>query len=388
VFPYTDDYSTPESPGAASFKVSNDKIASWTARTPHSTRLIGFSRVNPLDGSIAIKELNRSVVELGLRGLKLHPLAQLFIEEIEDDPSRNVVKQAGELGIPIIFDTRNVKTVVKIKRLVDSMRNDPQCGDALKGLKVIIAHCGMSPGDTRLFEALKDPIIYGETSTLHDRDVPVLFETASGRLPMWSEKLLFGTDFSFLSVQALDIIMHLLSRDFPGSLGDAQRILGGNALSLLRKPYRTSIGKSGTPFEYLVRDDSWLTQRELEDVMIGLLSKGDWILGSLDPMIPPIGTWPEPLPVKAGGTIGVSQESYVLTMISKDKTKEFHVWVRRRSGNLLSCSILATQGMVQLNTVENASQKLGSVLMRAVADHSTILESSEELQSRVLEHLS
>jgi hypothetical protein len=344
--------------------------------------------VNPLEKSAAIKELDRSVIELGLRGLKLHPLAQLFIDEIEDEPSRNVVKRAGELGIPIIFDTRNVKTVVKIKRLVDSMRNDPKSGDAMKGLKVIIAHCGMSPGDTRLFEALKDPIIYGETSTLHDRDVPVLFETASGRLSMWSEKLIFGTDFSFLSVQALDIILYMLSRDFPGTLADAQRILGGNALSLLKKPYRTSNGKSETPHEYLVRDDSWLTQRRLEDVLIGLLSKGDWNLGSLDPMIPPIGTWPEPLPVKAGSTIGVSQESYVLTMISKDKEKEYHVWIRRRSGNLLSCSILATQGMVQLDTVENASQKLNSVLMRAVADHSATLDSLEELQSRVLEHLS
>jgi len=389
VFPYTDDYSMPEEQGAASFKVSNDKIASWTTRTPHSTRLIGFSRVNPLDGgSIAVKELDRSVNELGLRGLKLHPLAQLFIDSIEDDPSRSVVKKAGELGIPIIFDTRNIKTVVKIKRLVDSMRNDPICGDAVKGLKVIIAHCGMSPGDTRLFEAMKDPIIFGETSTLHDRDVPVLFETANGRLPNWSEKLLFGTDFSFLSVQALDIILYLLSRDFPGTLGDAQRILGGNALSMLHRPFRTTTGESDTPSEYLVRDDSWLTQRALEDTLISLLAKGKWNLGSLDPMIPPIGTWPEPLPMKSGGTIGVNQESYVMTMISKDRTKELHVWVRRRSGNLLSCSVLTTRGMVQLETLENASQKISSVLMRAVSDHSTTLDSSEELQSCVLEHLS
>jgi hypothetical protein len=105
-------------------------------------------------------------------------------------------------------------------------------------------------------------------------------------------------------------------------------------------------------------------------------------------MIPPIGTWPEPLPVKAGGSIGVNQESYVMTMTSKDKTKEYHVWIRRRSGNLLSCSVLATNGMIQLDTLENASQKISPVLMRAVADHSTTLDSSKELQSRVLELLS
>jgi predicted TIM-barrel fold metal-dependent hydrolase len=388
VFPYTDDYSSPEEPGAASFKVSNDKIASWTSRAPHSTRLIGFSRVNPLDdGDTAINELERSVNELGLRGLKLHPLAQLFIDTIEEDASRKVVKRAGELGLPIIFDTRNIKTVVKIKRLVDSMRNDPQCGDALKGLRIIIAHCGMSPGDSRLFEAMKDPIIFGETSTLHDRDVPVLFETASGRLSSWSRKLLFGTDFSFLSVQALDIIMYVLSRNFPGTLGDAQRILGGNTLSLLRTPFRTSTGSSGTPREYLIRDDSYSTQHKIEDGLIGLLKKGTWNWGSLDPMIPPLGTWPEPSSVKDGGANGVNQHSYVLTVTSKDKKSEFHVWVRRRPGKLLSCTVLSTQGMIQLDTLENASQSHGSVLLRSVADHSITLDSSEEMRSRVLELL-
>ncbi|MEE9352840.1 MAG: hypothetical protein V3U94_00285, partial [Candidatus Thorarchaeota archaeon] len=48
VFPFTDDYSGGEGK-AASFKVSNDKIAGWTTRAPHSTRLIGFARVDPRD---------------------------------------------------------------------------------------------------------------------------------------------------------------------------------------------------------------------------------------------------------------------------------------------------------------------------------------------------
>ncbi|MHA2359284.1 MAG: amidohydrolase family protein [Candidatus Thorarchaeota archaeon] len=385
VFPYTDDYSSPKEPGAPSFKVSNDKIASWSNRAPHSTRLIGFSRVNPTDGGlIAVNELERSVKELGLRGLKLHPLAQLFIDSIEEDATRKVVKRAGELGLPIIFDTRNMKTVVRIKRLVDSMRNDPQCGDALKGLRVIIAHCGMSPGDSRLFEALKDPIIFGETSTLHDRDVPVLFETANERLRPWSEKLIFGTDFSFLSVQALDVIMYMLSRDFPGTLGDAQRILGGNTLSLLRSPFRTSTGFSGTPREFICHDASRQSQHELEEAIIRLLNKGKWDLGSLDLMIPPEGTWPEPIPTSDGGTNGVQQDSYVLTLTSKNKTKEYHVWIRRRPGGLLSCTVLTTQGMIQLDTLENASQKLGQVLLSSVTDHSITLESSKELQSNVL----
>lgn len=396
VFPYTDDYSAPSSNGEPSFTVSNDKIASWTSRAPHSSRLIGFARVNPLDGShkgtpVAVTELERAVLLLGLRGLKLHPLAQLFVDSIEKNEPRDVVKRAGELGIPVIFDTRNIRTVVRIKRLVDSMRNDPDCGAALKGLRVILAHCGMAPGDSRLYEALKDPLIFAETSTLHDKDVPVLFESASERLSSsnreWSEKILFGTDFSFLSVQAMDIILHLLSRDFPGTLADAQRVLAGNALSLLHSPFRTTIGSSGPPAEFVCKDESLSIQREIESSIIKLLAKGSWDLSSLDFMIPPIGTWPEPESIVDGGSNGVFQDSLVLTLKSKEKTKELHLWIRRRPDDYVSCAVLATQGMTRLDTLENASQKISQVLLRSISDHSETLHSSSAITSRIFKLL-
>ncbi|MFW9788277.1 MAG: amidohydrolase family protein [Candidatus Thorarchaeota archaeon] len=396
VFPYTDDYSMPSKKGEPSFQISNDKIASWTTRAPHSSRLIGFARVNPLDGSnnglpVAVEELERAVQTLGLRGLKLHPLAQLFVDSIEKNEPREVVKRAGELGIPVIFDTRNIRTVVRIKRLVDSMRNDPDCGTAIKGLRVILAHCGMAPGDSRLYEALKDPLIFAETSTLHDRDVPVLFESASERLNAsqqeWSEKILFGTDYSFLSVQAMDIILFLLSREFPGTLADAQRVLAGNTLSLVNSPFRTSTGISSTPVEYVCRDKSFTIQRDLEQSVVDIIAEGPWDLSSLDFMIPPIGTWPEPVSRSEGWFNGVDFDSYVLTLKSKDKTREQHMWMRRRPGDYFSCALLATQGMTRLETLENASQKLGQVLLRSISDHSQTVQSSSEIKSRILELL-
>ena len=396
VFPYTDDYSAPSEKGKPSFEVSNDKISSWTARAPHSSRLIGFARVNPLDGYhngslVAVKELERAVLSLGLRGLKLHPLAQLFVDSIDKNEPREVVKRAGELGIPVIFDTRNMRTVVRIKRLVDSMRNDPDCGSAMKGLKVILAHCGMAPGDSRLYEAMKDPAIFAETSTLHDRDVPVLFETAIDRLSApnmeWSEKILFGTDFSFLSVQALDVILFLLSRDFKGTLADAQRVLGGNALSIINRPFRTSTGSSGPPTEFVCRDSSFAVQHELENKVISLISEGAWDLCSLDFMIPPIGTWPAPNSRASGGFNGIDMNSYVLTLASKEKPRELHLWVRRRPNDYISCALLPTQGMTRLDTLENASQKMDQVLLRSISDYSETLQSSSDFQIRVMDIL-
>ncbi|MFW9805342.1 MAG: amidohydrolase family protein [Candidatus Thorarchaeota archaeon] len=396
VFPYTDDYSTPSAKDEPSFRVSNDKIASWSTRAPHSTRLIGFARVNPLDSSkngelLAVKELERAVLLLGLRGLKLHPLAQLFVDSIDKNEPREVVRRAGELGIPVIFDTRNIRTVVRIKRLVDAMRNDPDCGAAMKGLRVILAHCGMSPGDSRLYEALKDPAIFAETSTLHDRDVPVLFESASDRLSSsnrdWSEKIIFGTDFSFLSVQAIDVILHLFSRDFSGTLADAQRVLAGNALSLIHRPFRTSTGHSSSPNELLCKDESSRIQHRLEESVITLIAKGTWDLESLDFMIPPIGTWPEPASLAIGGFNGISLDSYILTLKSKDTVREQHIWIRRRPDDYLSCTVLPTQGMTGLETLENASQKVSQVLQKSISNQSETLYSAEEIVTRLSEIL-
>jgi len=395
VFPYTDDYAKSENPAEPSFKVSNDKIAGWTTRAPHSTRLIGFARVDPMDEKrkkgLAVKELERSIQELGLRGLKLHPLAQLFVDSIEGKITKDVVKQAGEFGIPVIFDTRNISTVVKIKNLVDSIRNDPECGTAMRGLKVILAHCGMSPGDPRLYEVLRDPAIFAETSTLHDLDVPVLFESAVERLSRsdfsWSEKILFGTDFSFLSVQAADIILYLLSHDFPGTLADAQRILGGNAMTLVQRPFSTSAGVQLSPIEYTSTDIGGKKQVALENALLNLLSGGKWNLSSLDLMIPPSGTWPEPMTLSEGGFNGVYLDSYVMCFRSTKIDKEIHVWIRRTVGESVSCSLLSTKGMTRLDTVENASQSFNPVLIRTLSDHSVNLKSSDELVKKVLSQL-
>ncbi|TFG33968.1 amidohydrolase [Candidatus Thorarchaeota archaeon] len=395
VFPYTDDYSKPKSHNEASFKISNDKIAAWTTRAPHSTRLIGFARIDPNDElkskGLAIKELERSVHQLGLRGLKMHPLAQLFIDSIEGEITKDIVKRAGELNIPVLFDTRSISTVIKIRNLVETMRNDPDCGTAIKGLRIILAHCGMSPGDSRLYEALKDPIIYAETSTLHDLDVPILFESAIDRLKgsefKWSEKILFGTDFSFLSVQAADIILYLLSKKFPGTLADIQRILGGNILSIIKNPFSTVQGQSITPTEFTCIDPKGSGQLQLETTLLELINREDWDLCSLDLMLPPRGTWPEPQPLSKGGFSGIYLDSYVLCLKSRRLDRELHVWIRRQPGDVLLCSILNTHGKSSLDTVENASQSFNPVLLRLLSDYSISLPSSTDLSTRVVSYI-
>lgn len=396
VFPYTDDYSKSKSIEEPSFRVSNDKIAGWTTRAPHSTRLIGFARVDPkdsLDGNPnrPIKELDRAIMDLGLRGLKLHPLAQLFIDDIEADYTKNVVVRAGELGIPVILDTRNVRAAQRIKDLVDAIRNDETCKSAMRGLKIILAHCAMSPGSSQLYEILRDPVIYGETSTLHDKDVPVLFKMANERLAssnlIWSENLLFGTDYSFLSVQAAELILYMLSRDFLGSLQDVQRILGGNALSLVNRPFKTKAGEHMAPKTVVCYDCGPPAVRTLEDTILKLIDSKDWDILSLDYMIPPKHTWPAIDPVRIGGHNGVDFDSYILALGTRSGSKEMHLWIRRGPQDSISCTVLGTKGSVIIESTEFAVQKMTPSFTKGVHLNSIQTSTAIDLTKEVLKLL-
>ncbi|MFX1368234.1 MAG: amidohydrolase family protein [Promethearchaeota archaeon] len=392
VFPYSDDYSKSESPDIPSFQVSNDRIAGWTTRVPHSARLIGFGRVDPKDAlkgdsNLPLKELDRAVNELGLRGLKLHPLAQLFVDEIEEDFTRKIVQRAAELRVPVIFDTRNIKTVERIKALVDSIRDDSKSTSAMEGLAVIIAHCGMSPGDPKLYEALRDPCIFGETSTLHGKDVPVLFKMAKERIgvhdPHWSENLLFGTDFSFLSVQAAEIILHMFSREHQGTLADIQRILGGNALTLTRKPYSTSKGRSRPPKRVAVSTSTKGNLTKLEEHILCLINEKNWNMASLDFMIPPKHTWPEPTSLSSDGHNGIYFNSYIVALNSREENREIHLWIQKRLDETISCAVLGTKGELSLKTIELATQSLGQKLPQILSKSEVVLKSPDSLMDAV-----
>ncbi|MGY5861963.1 MAG: amidohydrolase family protein [Candidatus Thorarchaeota archaeon] len=389
VFPFTDDY-LGEGKGA-SFKASNDKIAGWTTRAPHSTRLIGFARVDPKDAlkskNAAVRELNRAVTKLGLRGLKLHPIAQLFVEEIEDDMTLRVVRKAGELKVPIIFDTRNIRTAQRIHSMVETMREEPKYARAMKGLRVILAHCGMSPGDPHFHELLRNPAIYGETSTLHDQDVPVLFRTATEMLENasfhWSEKLLFGTDFSFLSVQAVDVILHLLSRDFIGSLSDMQRILGGNALSLVGTPFRTKLMAHENPRMMTCTQKKKSARSALESSLVAKIAKGELDLASLDYMLPPQKTWPDLRPTSAGGNNGIYFDSYFMTLRTRYDERECMIWVKSHPNDMISCVILNDYEKATMLTTELAQQKKHPILSADLTSNSQLFSTPDEFTSAI-----
>lgn len=95
VFPFNE-----VDPGV-SFSKANDFIASAIKRYPE--RLIGFARLDPNAGEDALRELERAIVELGLKGVKLHPKGQNFT--LSNEYVLRIVEKAAELGVPVVFDS-------------------------------------------------------------------------------------------------------------------------------------------------------------------------------------------------------------------------------------------------------------------------------------------
>ncbi len=244
VFPFNDVFKWREGDeGKATYWRSNDNIHRWTTRAPYSLKLIGYARIIPHEGELAIKELHRAVKQLGLRGVKLHPRSDGWGNEIDSEPVENFLVEAAKLGVPVIFDTRGFSQVIDIAEVTTKARAklvkmDKQLA---RQLKVLIAHIGFHLSHDELYTVLSHPNIYGEVSGIHDAGIRKLFEEAPSKLKEtmgpyhpWSEKIIFGTDFPYFDIHhAAQFISFTISENFPGTIKDAQRILGANILRLI-----------------------------------------------------------------------------------------------------------------------------------------------------------
>jgi len=151
------------SPGVEHFEPSvatrlaqraNDELAA--AIDKHPDRLRGFAALSPKDTEAAVRELERSVKELGLRGWKTH--SNYGDSYIDERRYRPILAKAEELGVPIylhpagpmIRELRTyglalagagfgfgVETATAMVRLVLS-----GAFDAFPDLKIILGHYG------------------------------------------------------------------------------------------------------------------------------------------------------------------------------------------------------------------------------------------------------
>lgn len=182
--------------GPASPEKCNDYIAAIVRSDPD--RFIGFGSVNPnyRGPKAAVAELERSVRELGLSGVKLYPMYQDWSPA---DPILGfpLYEKAAELGIPVMIHqagSTRIDARMEYARpaLLDAI------GRHFRDLRVIIAHCGIPWMDEALFMLTKHPNFYTEisyyiASATEEELFRFLIHAEQSFVPL--EKIFFGTDY-------------------------------------------------------------------------------------------------------------------------------------------------------------------------------------------------
>lgn len=209
---------------------SNDYVAETVAAYPDV--LMGFASVDPRKGATAVIELDRAVTDLGLRGLKLHPIHQAFFP---DDPAFTpLFSKAEDLGIPVLMHSGYAAAGANTPggggfELAYS-RPIPHV-DSLAarhpGLAIIMAHPAWPWIQEQVAVALHKPNVFIDLSGWAPKYIPKeLITEAGGRL---RKKVLFGSDYPYISpVTWMEQFANLEIRDEAREL-----ILHDNAAGIL-----------------------------------------------------------------------------------------------------------------------------------------------------------
>ena len=227
-FPFSDINTYKVSPY---FHMPNEFILRRSRQKGYSLKILPFMRVDPKkQHEEAMDEIEWCVLR-GAQGMKLHPISQNFISEINSPAVRDVCITALNNRLPIIFDCRYCETGEDILKLVQEIQ--PQVKH--KDFTVILGHTCMEYTKDRLYEILSHPNIIGDCAGMRGADVPLFFGKLKARLPdTWSTKICLDLITITLQSTALDFISYLFTYEFKekigGTIQDIQNILGGNIL--------------------------------------------------------------------------------------------------------------------------------------------------------------
>ena len=178
---------------------TNDYIGEIVRRFPD--QFVGFATVDPLGDGASVRELERAVRELGLRGLKLHPIHLGFFPN--DTRVYPLYESCTALGVPVLFHSGfaasgagapgggglKLKYAAPIPGMDDVAADFPQ-------LDVIMAHPAWPWVEEQIAVALHKPNVFIDLSGWAPRYIPqALISEANSRL---QDKVLFGSDFPYM----------------------------------------------------------------------------------------------------------------------------------------------------------------------------------------------
>lgn len=180
--------------------VGNDYLAEVQRRFPDV--FIGWASVDPHKGRRAVKELERAVTQLGLGGLKMHPICQAFYPS--DREYYPLWEKAQELGIPVLFHSGHTGigagtpggSGLKLKYSRPIPYMDDMAAD-FPNLTIIGAHPSWPWQEEMLSMAVHKANVYIDLSGWSPRYfAPSLVQYANTLL---QDRVLYGSDFPVIS---------------------------------------------------------------------------------------------------------------------------------------------------------------------------------------------
>jgi len=179
-------------------KTSNEYIAKIVDKYPE--KFIGFASVDPNKGRLAIKELEKAIYDLGLRGVKFQQSVQAFFPN--DRKFYPLYEKAVELKIPVVFHMGTTGWGaglpggggIKLK-YTNPMFVDDVAAD-FPELTIICAHPAWPWQDEMLAVAMHKSNVYIDLSGWSPKYLP---ETLIRYINVFlSDRCLFGTDYPFI----------------------------------------------------------------------------------------------------------------------------------------------------------------------------------------------
>ena len=212
----------------------NDAIAAYAKA--HPEKIIGFMSVDPNDPD-ALDEIDRSVNDLGLRGIKMSPVYQHY--NPNGDKARRVHRRAEELGLPILTHAAYHVIANTPMEWANPLLYDPVARE-FPNLKIILAHIGLPWYTDAMVMIRKHPNVFADVSG----GVPLRPWWGYQALALCHEnrvmdKLLFGSDFPIATIEETIEALRTANRFAEGTgmpkvpEDDIEALIHRDSLSLL-----------------------------------------------------------------------------------------------------------------------------------------------------------
>jgi hypothetical protein len=191
--------------------VEDAYVANYCAQAPD--RLIGFLSVDPTQPNWE-RELRAGHQELGLRGIKLLPMYAGFRP---DEPRLDPLwKYAADHRLPVLLHT-GTTFIAQAPLECTLPRHLDIVAARFPEVKMILAHLGHPYEGECIVTIRKHANVYADISALHYRPFQFFHSLMLVQeYGMW-DKVLFGTDYPFTSVQATVEGLRSLNRMVEGT---------------------------------------------------------------------------------------------------------------------------------------------------------------------------